>query len=128
MKCCWVLHQLWHTGRPMLPGKGFCAYCSVAAILPGLIGRCGSRRYWVLQCWVLAALRHHAVGTGCSSSCTASCNHNTRPAHTLASMVPEPSVSKRSKASRISCFCSSVSPLGPLPAFLSRRAVVTALR
>ena len=28
----------------------------------------------------------------------------------LASMVPEPSVSKRSKASRISCFCSSVSP------------------
>jgi len=27
----------------------------------------------------------------------------------LASMVPEPSVSNRSKASRISCFCSSVS-------------------
>ena len=27
----------------------------------------------------------------------------------LASIVPEPSVSKRSNASRISCFCSSVS-------------------
>lgn len=40
-----------------------------------------------------------------------------RPAHrmatlsSLASMVPEPSVSNRSKASRISCFCSSVRPV-----------------
>mmetsp|Transcript_12411 Transcript_12411/g.56507 ORF Transcript_12411/g.56507 Transcript_12411/m.56507 type:complete len:201 (+) Transcript_12411:1469-2071(+) len=43
----------------------------------------------------------------------------------LASMVPEPSVSKRSNASRISCFCSSVSPVErPLP--LSRRAEPTA--
>ena len=40
-------------------------------------------------------------------------------------MVPEPSVSNRSKASRISCFCSSVRPEErPLP--LSRRAEPTA--
>lgn len=46
----------------------------------------------------------------------------------LASIVPEPSVSNRSKASLISCFCSSVSPCC-CPFFpLSRRAEPTALR
>ena len=45
------------------------------------------------------------------------CNKLSRGRHTLsslASIVPDPSVSKRSKASLISCFCSSVnSGLGP---------------
>jgi hypothetical protein len=54
------------------------------------------------------------------------------PAHriatlsSLASMVPEPSVSNRSKASRISCFCSSVRPVR-LP-FSARLAATTLLR
>jgi hypothetical protein len=52
--------------------------------------------------------------TICIRLCVA---QHVRPAHrmatlsSLASMVPEPSVSNRSKASRISCFCSSVRPV-----------------
>ena len=42
---------------------------------------------------------------------------------TLASMVPLPSVSNRSNASLISCFCSSVSPPARPPFFWSLRAL-----
>ncbi len=42
-------------------------------------------------------------------------------------VLPEPSVSKRSKASRISCFCSSDNPC-ERPLFLSRLAAPTPLR
>lgn len=38
------------------------------------------------------------------------CTHRIATLSSLASMVPEPSVSKRSNASLISCFCSSVRP------------------
>ena len=69
-------------------------------------------------CATLQALQHAQEAPCCLQNAQALA---------LASMVPEPSVSNRSNASRISCFCSSVRPLGPA-AFLSRRAVVTALR